>query len=124
MARSLYHTLAVLARGGIRAQQVSIRLRCALCRSRRIAKSGGWGLDLAIQAEQVDSREAWRDAERSGRPSAQGSSPQLLGRQGQEKAAGGVIPTAEGPGAPGGTRTPNLLIRSQALYPLSYRRRV
>ena len=25
-------------------------------------------------------------------------------------------------GAPGGTRTPNLLIRSQMLYPLSYRR--
>ena len=27
------------------------------------------------------------------------------------------------PGAPGGSRTPNLLIRSQMLYPLSYRRR-
>jgi hypothetical protein len=25
-------------------------------------------------------------------------------------------------GAPGGSRTPNLLIRSQMLYPLSYRR--
>jgi hypothetical protein len=27
------------------------------------------------------------------------------------------------PGALGGTRTPNLLIRSQMLYPLSYERR-
>ena len=27
-----------------------------------------------------------------------------------------------GGGAPGGIRTPNLLIRSQMLYPLSYRR--
>jgi hypothetical protein len=27
-------------------------------------------------------------------------------------------------GAPGGTRTPNLLIRSQMLYPLSYGRSV
>jgi hypothetical protein len=31
-----------------------------------------------------------------------------------------LVPAA---GAPGGSRTPNLLIRSQMLYPLSYRRR-
>ena len=31
--------------------------------------------------------------------------------------------TCEGSGALGGTRTPNLLIRSQMLYPLSYERR-
>src|SRR3954466_1928841 len=30
---------------------------------------------------------------------------------------------APAPCAPGGSRTPNLLIRSQMLYPLSYRRR-
>ena len=31
--------------------------------------------------------------------------------------------TWDEPGALGGTRTPNLLIRSQMLYPLSYERR-
>jgi hypothetical protein len=31
--------------------------------------------------------------------------------------------TCANPGALGGTRTPNLLIRSQMLYPLSYERR-
>jgi hypothetical protein len=30
--------------------------------------------------------------------------------------------TLDNKSAPGGTRTPNLLIRSQTLYPLSYRR--
>jgi hypothetical protein len=33
----------------------------------------------------------------------------------------GVLPQVR-PGALGGTRTPNLLIRSQMLYPLSYER--
>jgi hypothetical protein len=36
--------------------------------------------------------------------------------------AGEVTPQVR-PGALGGTRTPNLLIRSQMLYPLSYERR-
>ena len=33
-----------------------------------------------------------------------------------------IIPLTWGFGAPGGIRTPNLLIRSQMLYPLSYGR--
>ena len=37
-------------------QQFSIWLRYAPCHSRRIWQSGGRGLDLAIQAEQTDSR--------------------------------------------------------------------
>ena len=40
----------------------------------------------------------------------------------EDRPGGGSVLTCGNSGALGGTRTPNLLIRSQMLYPLSYER--
>ena len=59
---------------------------------------------------------------RTGRTGRNGKRGGRRGSRGKQKPRGWITPRSRLKSAPGGIRTPNLLIRSQMLYPLSYGR--
>ena len=59
---------------------------------------------------------------RTGRNGKEREGEERRGSRGKQKPRGWITPRSRLKSAPGGIRTPNLLIRSQMLYPLSYGR--
>ena len=70
------------------------------------------------EGEGEDGKE-WK---REGRRGKEREGEGRRGSRGKQKPRGWITPRSRLKSAPGGIRTPNLLIRSQMLYPLSYGR--